>query len=397
MRRRSPLVFIFITVLVDMLGYGMVVPLLPFFVEAQTGGGLAVGLISALYALMQFIAAPTIGALSDRYGRRPILLACLLGTACAYLVLGLADSLAMIAVAVALDGITGGTNATAQAYIVDSTTAEQRARGLGIVGAAFGLGLMLGPALGGLLSGYGLWLPAFGAAAVAVLNIIFGLLVLPESLPAERRSRGPLQVNPFAQFAILRAERHLRGLLLTIVLLNLAFAGLQSNFPLFSLTQFGWDARSNGLFFAFVGVCAVLTQGVLLGMLQPKIGEQRLALGGLALMALALLLVALVSQAWLLYPLVSLIALGSGLAIPALTALISAQVSDERQGELMGGIQSLLSITLIGGPLLAGALFDGLGPSVPYLVGGLLVALAWAVAAHQLGRHLHFSTKKAPS
>ncbi|NJM07683.1 GTP cyclohydrolase II [Candidatus Gracilibacteria bacterium] len=344
-----------------------------------------VGLISALYALMQFIAAPTIGSLSDRFGRRPVLLLCLAGTACAYIVLGLADSLLLIALAVALDGITGGTNATAQAYIADVTTPEQRARGLGIVGAAFGLGLMLGPALGGLLSGYGLWLPAFGAATVAVINIGFGLLVLPESLPLEHRSRGPLNVNPFIQFVALQSGRYLRGMLLAIFLLNLAFAGLQSNFPLFSMEQFDWDARDNGLFFAFVGVCAVVTQGLLLGVLQPRIGERRLALFGLALMALALLLVALVPQAWLLYPLVGLIALGSGLAIPALTALVSGQVGEQRQGALMGGLQSLLSVTLIVGPVLAGLIFDGLGPPVPYLLGGLLVALAWISAAIATG------------
>jgi MFS family permease len=378
-----------------MLGYGMVVPLLPFFVEAQAGSGLIVGLISSLYALMQFLAAPAIGSLSDRFGRRPVLLGCLFGTACAYVVLGLADSLALIALAVALDGITGGTNATAQAYIADATTPEQRARGLGIVGAAFGLGLMLGPALGGLLSGYGLWLPAFSAAAIAFLNIGFGLLVLPESLPAERRNRGQLRLNPFGQFAHLRGARMMRGLLLAIFLLNMAFAGLQSNFPLFSLTRFGWDARDNGLFFAFVGVCAVLTQGTLLGRLQPRLGETRLALGGLAIMALALLLVAIASQGWLLYPLVGLIALGSGLAIPALTALVSGQVHESHQGAVMGGLQSLLSLTLIAGPALAGALFDGMSPTAPYLVGSLLVALAWVVVARYLGSHALFSPKKA--
>ena len=168
-----------------MLGYGIMLPLLPFYVQAQSGGAAIAGALSSLYASAQLFAGPVLGALSDRYGRRPVLLVCLLGTSFGYLMLGLADSLPLIFLAVLIDGLTGGNLTTAYAYIADVTTTENRARGMGMVGAAFGLGLMAGPALGGLLSPYGLYVPAFTASAIALSNVIFGYFVLPESLPLE--------------------------------------------------------------------------------------------------------------------------------------------------------------------------------------------------------------------
>ena len=179
---------IFITVFVDLLSYGIIIPLLPFYVQSQDGGAAVVGSLGSLYAVMQLFSGPALGALSDRHGRRPVLLGCLLGTSIAYLILGLAGSLQMIFLAIMLDGITGGNLTTAYAYIADSTSAKERSRGMGLVGAAFGLGIMVGPALGGLLSRYGLAVPAFVASGIALANVIFGWLFLPESLPPERRT-----------------------------------------------------------------------------------------------------------------------------------------------------------------------------------------------------------------
>jgi MFS family permease len=275
---------------------------------------------------------------------------------------------------------------TAQAYIADSTPPDERARGLGLVGAAFGLGLMLGPALGGLLSVYGLRAPAFIAAGLALANVIYALAALPESLPVERRSIQP--IRPLAvvrQIAGAVTMSSVRPLLLTIFLLNLAFAGLQSNFPLFSSDRFGWGPAQNGAFFAFVGACAVLTQGFLIGQLQPRLGETPLALGGLAIMAIGLALVAVAGQGWQLYVLVGCMALGSGLAIPSLTSLVSRRAGDARQGAVMGGMQAMLSLTLVLGPALAGLLYDRVGPGVPYLSGGLLSGAALVVAWRGLG------------
>ena len=385
--------FLFVTVFVDMIGYGIVIPLLPFYAQQYASGAVLIGLLGSLYAAMQFFGGPFLGGLSDRAGRRPVLLLCLFGTSFAYLLLGLADTLLLLVVAVALAGVAGGTLATAQAYIADSTSPEDRARGLGLIGAAFGLGLIAGPVLGGLLSLFSLGAPAFAASVLALGNVAFGFFVLPESLPLMRRTSTPiLRLNPISQLGGVLRMGNIRALLLAVFLVNLSFAGLLTNFPLFSNVRFGWDATANAFFFAFVGVCAVLTQGVLLGRLQPRFGEKRLLLGGLALMALDLGLVALVPYGPLLYPVVGILALGTGLAIPSLTALISHRVSGREQGKIMGGQQAILSLTLILGPVISGLAFDHLGVPAPYWIGGLLAVLALLVTAtaslpEHLGHH----------
>ena len=382
MWRGSSLAFLFVTVFVDMIGYGIVIPLLPFYVQQYAPGAVLMGLLGSLYAAMQFFSGPFLGGLSDRAGRRPVLLLCLFGTSLAYLLLGLADSLLLLITAVILAGGASGTLATAQAYIADSTEPTDRARGLGLIGAAFGLGLISGPILGGLLSLFSLSAPAFAASMLALANVAFGFLILPESLPITRRTSTPiLYLNPFTQLSSMLSMVSIRALLLAVFLLNLSFAGLLTNFPLFSNVRFGWDATANAFFFAFVGACAVLTQGVLLGKLQPRFGEVQLLLGGLALMALNLCLIALVPSDTLLYPVVGILAIGTGLAIPALTALISRRVSKLEQGKVMGGQQAILSLTLLIGPLISGLAFDHLGVPAPYWIGGLLAALALLVAA----------------
>lgn len=380
--RRSPLLFIFITVFIDLLGYGIILPLIPFYVQGQSGGATVVGTLGSLYSLMQLLSGPVIGALSDRYGRRPVLLICLFGTSLGYLMLGLADSLIVIYLAVMIDGITGGNLSTAYAYIADVTTTQDRSKGMGMVGAAFGLGLMAGPALGGLLSQYGLGVPAFTASAIALSNVLFGMLVLPESLPPERRS-GVLSLrglNSLTQLAGLFRLAHIRLLLAAMFTLNLAFSGLQTNFPLYSQARFGWGTTQNGIFFAYVGVCAVFIQGVLFRWVQPRLGEVRLAVGGLALMSLGLALLAMAPTGWTLYPFVGVVALGSGISIPSLTGLVSGRVSPSAQGRLMGGTQALLSLTFIIGPTLAGLSFEYLYVTAPYWLGSLLAAVALLVA-----------------
>lgn len=385
--RRSPLLVILITVFIDLLGYGMLVPLLPFFAQRLAGGAVAAGLLGSVYAGLQLFSGPVLGALSDRYGRRPVLLGCLLGTSAAYLLTGLADSLLWLFLAIAVDGITGGNLTTAYAYITDVTQPEERARGLSLVGAAFGLGLMAGPALGGLLSGYGLSVPAFSAAGLALANVIFGYFVLPESLPSDRRTHAPAQalLNPFTQLIALARRPALRGLLAAIFVLNLAFAGLQNNFPLYSQARFNWTSTQTGVFYAFVGVCAVLIQGVVYGqVLLPRFGEKRLAGAGLLLMALGLAGLALAPVDWALYPAVAVVALGSGSSIPSLTSLVSGRLDASEQGRLMGGTQTLLSLTMILGPALAGLAFERVAAAAPYWLGAALSLAALAVAVTAL-------------
>jgi MFS family permease len=376
------LLFIFITIFVDMLGYGIMLPLLPFYVQAQDGGAAIAGALSSLYASTQLFAGPILGALSDRYGRRPVLLICLFGTSLGYLMLGLADTLPLIFLAVFIDGLTGANLTTAYAYIADVTTSENRARGMGMVGAAFGLGLMAGPALGGLLSRYGLFVPAFTASAIALSNVIFGYFVLPESLPPEKREIKPVSemFKWTKHFAGLFKQVNIQKLLIAMFLLNLAFAGLQSNFPLYSNFRFHWTPTQNSFFYLYVGVCAVFIQGFLFGKLQPRFGEKRLTIFGLTLMAIGLAGMALAPAAWMLYPAVTIVALGTGTSIPSLTALVSLRVSDSEQGRLMGGTQTLLSLTNIFGPMLAGISFEVIAFSAPYWLGSVFSLMALGIA-----------------
>ncbi len=368
--------FIFITIFVDMLGYGIVVPLLPLYVERQMPGGTIVGLLTALYALAQAIGGPFLSGLSDRFGRRPLLLGCLAGTCLAYLLLGLADTLVLVALALLLDGATGGNLSIAQAYIADTAPPEARAARFGLVSVAFGVGLMVGPALSSMLSLAGLSVPAYAAAALAAANLGFGLLVLPESLPPERRSRTPLlALNPL-QILLRALHGPARPILLTLLLVNLAFAGLQSLFPIFSRARFAWEASTNALFYAFVGGCAVATQAILLPRLVRHFGERRLAAGGIVLLAGGMLLIAGAPVAWLLFPLAALLAVGTNLSIPCLSSMLSARSAGEAQGQAMAGLQIILNLALIGGPLSAGIAYDRISPAAPFLLGAL-----WAIAA----------------
>lgn len=371
-----------------MLGYGIMLPLLPFYVQAHAYAGSAAiaGALSSLYASTQLFAGPVLGALSDRYGRRPVLLICLLGTSLGYLMLGLADSLPLIFLAVFIDGLTGANLTTAYAYIADVTTSENRARGMGMVGAAFGLGLMAGPALGGLLSRYGLYVPAFTASAIALSNVIFGYFVLPESLPPEKREIKSLSqiFNWGKQFTSLLKQVNIQKFLVALFLLNLAFAGLQSNFPLYSNFRFQWTPAQNSFFYLYVGVCAVFIQGFLFGKLQPRFGERKLTLFGLTCMSIGLAIMAYAPASWILFPAVTIVALGTGTSIPSLTALVSLRVSESGQGRLMGGTQTLLALTNIFGPIIAGVSFEFIAFFAPYLFGSLFAVFALGVAFSSL-------------
>lgn len=360
----------------------MVTLLIPLIVKEQGGTASLAGALSAFYAFIQFFSGPIIGMLSDRFGRKPVLLMCMLGTAFAFLMLGTASGLIWVMVAVMLDGLTGGNLTTAYAYIADITTAQNRARGMGMVGAAFGLGMMIGPALSGTLSQYAMQLPVLFAAGLALCNVIFGWLFLPESLsPALRISRMSWHsLNPFRQLFNINHLGQIRALLVAMLLLNLAFSGLQTNFPLYAQARFRWSAYQVGVFFAFVGICAVFVQGILIHWLHRHIHESRLALIGILLMCAGLLCVAFIQIDVWLYPIVGLAALGSGVGIPSLSSLTSTRVNPSQQGQLMGVVQSLLSIALILGPLISGIVFDQIGNGAPYAIGALMAFVAFVAA-----------------
>ena len=397
-RRTSPLFILFVVVFLDLLGYGTIIPLLPFYVQRLGGDAVVVGALGSLYALMQLLSGPILGAMGDHYGRRPILLGSILGTAFAYLLLAMATEPAFLFIAIMLDGITGGNLSTAYAYIADVTEPEQRARGMGLVGAAFGLGLMLGPAMGGLLSAFGLSVPAFAAFALASANVLLVWFGLKESLPQEKRTRilRWRSLNWVSQLTMLARMKTVRILLVAMFLLNLAFAGLQTNFPLFSQARFDWTTTQTGIFFAFVGVCAVVIQGFLLGKIQPRFGDKRLALSGLLMMAFALALVAIAPAGWMMYPLVALGALGSGTSIPTLTGLVSQRVAADEQGRLMGGTQVVLNLAAIAGPTLAGVAFERVAIGAPYALGAIFAALAFACAWYGLRKFKAAATIRPP-
>jgi MFS transporter, DHA1 family, tetracycline resistance protein len=393
MKKASPLFLIFLVIFIDLLTMGMVLPALPYYakiVEESSvpwlaeNRALVVGALGAAYALMAFIFTPILGGLSDRHGRRPILLMSLLGTSISFALLGLANGmgsfgvevvLAMLLVSRLLDGITGGNISTAQAYIADITPPEERARGLGMIGAAFGLGFMLGPAIGGLLTTYvSLEAPAIAAAVLSLLNVAFGYFGLPESLPAEKRSAdAPGSSSLFAQLGSVVANPALRPLLVGYLLLNFAFAGLQSNFAVFTDVQFGFSAGDNAWVFALIGLVAVIMQGFLIRKLVPLYGEAKLAVAGFALMSGAFLFTAFAPAGWVLFPAMALLAAGSGLATPSISSLISRRVTPQEQGRTLGSVQALNSLMMVIGPLYAGFIFEAVSPNAPYTTGSLFV------------------------
>ncbi|MGA2479413.1 MAG: MFS transporter [Spirochaetia bacterium] len=389
-RVRPPrLAFILVTIFVDMTGFSMVVPLLPLYVQRHAGGAILAGALGSLYAVMQVIGAPLIGSLADRHGRRRILVLCLLGSFAAYLLLGFANSLAAIAIAVALSGLMGGSFATAQAYIADGAGSAERTRWLGLAGAAVGLGIAAGPLIGGFLGARGLSVPAFAASGLALSNALFGLLFVRDfSTPVRgvpghaapgrtAPGRVALKFNPFAGvFDVLRLPGP-RALLLTLAALNLSFIGLPTTFALFSRARFGWTPAANGPFFAFVGACAVLAQGFLLGRIAPRVGEMRLALIGTIAAAAMFPLVAITPVGWLLYPIVGVIAVATGLAIPSLMSLLTHRAPPGGIGRAMGAVQSVLSACMIMGPALAGTAHQAFGPPAPYWMGALFATAAF--------------------
>ena len=380
---RPRLAFILVTIFLDMAGFGMVAPLLPLYVQRHAGGALVAGALGSVYAVMQVFSAPVIGSFADRHGRRLVLVVCLLGSFCAYLGLAFAGSLTALFAAVAFGGLMGGSYATAQAYIADGAAPSDRTRWMGLAGAAVGLGVAAGPLLGGLLGARGLRIPAFAASGVALGNALFGLVAIRDfhkhNEPAAGRQN--LRVNPVRAIIDVFGRPQLRPFLLTLAALNISFSGLPSTFPLFSQSRFGWTPSDNGLFFTFIGACAVLTQGLLVGRVAPRVGEARLALVGAVMALVAFPLAAMARAGWMLYPLLGVIAVGTGLAIPSLMSLMVRSAPESGVGRVMGGVQSVLSACMIAGPGLAGAAHQALGPPAPYWLGGCFALAAFLILA----------------
>src|SRR5712691_3039689 len=360
---------LFLIVFVDLVGFGLIIPLLPFYGERFAASPQQVTILLAVYSLMAMIAAPLWGRLSDRIGRRPVLMASMIAAALAYLWLGLASSLWMLFAARAFAGAWAGNIAAAQAYIADVTPPERRARGMGVIGAAFGLGFIIGPALGGIVAGNelataDLETPGLIAAGLSLIAFLGVVLLLPESRPASERgqpSRGRI-----AALCNALGRPVLSRLLVVFFLVILAFAGMESTFALWAMRQFGWGPAQVGYALTFVGLLSAIMQGGLIGILARRFGEERLMLGGLALIALGLIVLPFARDLPLLLVALSGLALGMGGVQPSLNSLISRRAGVEEQGEIMGVAQAVGSLSRVLGPLIAGSLFGALGRGSPF-------------------------------
>lgn len=379
---KKALSLIFVIVVLDLMGAGILIPVIPYIVREYRTDAATVGWLSTSFSIAQFLASPVLGVLSDRYGRRPVLLLSILGTAFGYFLFGLGGSLTVLFIARIIDGATGGNISTAQSYIADITPPEDRAKSFGLIGAAFGLGFIAGPALGGLLSHISLQAPAYAAGVLALATCIAGYFVLPESLPTDQRRVHPFtaaDINPF-ELVVTGLRRHgLRALMAAIFFINLAFSGLQSNFAVFTMVRFHLGPSDNAILFAFLGVLAAFFQGYLIRRMIPRFGENRLATWGLAISSLGFFLVSGSTLVWMLYAAIAVIALGNSFAVPSLTGLVSKQVSAREQGFFLGVTQSVAAFTRVIGPLWAGFSFDWWGPPSPYWTGALFI-LAGVVA-----------------
>lgn len=366
-QRRSPLVIIFITVLIDLIGFGIVIPVLPLYAERFGASPLVIGLLLASYSATQCLFAPLLGKLSDRVGRRPVLLLSLIGTSMGFLLMGLAQTLWLLFTARIIDGMTGGNISTAQAYIADVTSPQQRSRGMGLIGAAFGLGFIIGPAIGGLLSRVSPAAPFFFAAALAAGNALALYWLLPESVPLEQRVRPRHPVAPRPLFSTAN-ERRLIPVFATYFCTTVAFSLLTATYPLFTQRRFGYDATHNGYIFACLGIVSALIQGGLLGWLLKISSDKMLAIAGTILLMLSLLMLPMSQNVTSLLLMTAGVAIGHGLIAAPLNGLASKRASAELQGRVLGFMQSIASAARIAGPVVGGWLlhYDATALTAPF-------------------------------
>jgi DHA1 family tetracycline resistance protein-like MFS transporter len=365
--RDASVAFILVTLLLDTLGIGVIIPVLPRLVASFLGGDLAVasryyGVFIAAYAAMQFVFAPILGGLSDRFGRRTVILSSLMGAALDYLLLALAPDLAWLFVGRIIAGITGASFSAATAYIADVTPPERRAQSFGLVGAAFGLGFIIGPALGGLLGGVHLRLPFLVSAGLNLLNFFYGVFVLPESLPREHRRAFSLRrANPLSSFVNLGRHPIILGLTGTLVCNYLAQQILQSIWALHTEARFGWSEIDVGVSLTVVGLMSALVQGGLIRLVMPRLRERRALILGLLINVASYVGFGAATRGWMMYAILFPSSL-AGLAGPAAQALISREIGPSEQGEVQGSLTSLGSVTAIFGPLLGTNLFAHFSP-----------------------------------
>ncbi len=377
--------FILVTVLIDVIGIGIIIPIMPSLYQELSGGSISEAsqysaYLVFIYAIMQFIFSPIIGGLSDQYGRRPVLLLSLFGLGLDFIFLALAPSIGWLFIGRIISGIFGASFTTANAYIADVTEPEKRAQSFGMLGAAFGLGFIIGPSLGGILGEMGSRLPFWVAAGLAFINWLYGYFILPESLlPENRRKFNIKRANPIGSLINLKKHPYILALVLSLFLVNVSNFATQGTWSFYTIEKFNWSKLEVGLSLGFVGLMVAIVQGGLIRLIIPKLGQEKSLFLGLAINSIGLLGFAFASSSWMMYAIMVPFAIG-GLAGPAFQGIISNQVQKNEQGELQGGLTSLMSIAaIVGQPLMLG-LFrvftkeNGIAylPGAPFIMGSIL-------------------------
>ena len=397
--RSAAIGFIFITLLIDVTGIGLIIPVVPGLIEQLIHGSISdasrySGWLAFAYAIMQFLFAPLLGNLSDKYGRRPVLLLSLLGLGIDYIFLAMAPSIGWLFVGRIIAGFAGASFTTATAYIADISTPQNRAQNFGMVGAAFGLGFILGPVIGGLLGEYGVRVPFIVAACLSLVNCLYGYFVLPESLAIEnRREFQWKRANPIGSLKQLQKYPAVGGLILSFFLIYLASNAVQSTWSFFGIKQFNWTPKIIGLSLGLVGLLVGAVQGGLIRIVNPWLGNKKSVYAGLALYAIGLFLFSIATQSWMMFLFLVPYCLG-GICGPALQSIISGQVPANEQGELQGGLTSVMSLTNIIGPILMTSLFSYFTkPAAPFhfagaafFLGGIFMTISLWLAYRTL-RH----------
>jgi DHA1 family tetracycline resistance protein-like MFS transporter len=398
--RKAAIGFIFITLMIDVTGLGLIIPVFPALIQNLIDGDVSEaskygGWLTFSYAIMQFFFAPVLGALSDKFGRRPVLLISLFGFAVDYLFLSFAPTIGWLFAGRAIAGIMGASFTTATAYIADISTHENRAQNFGMIGAAFGLGFIIGPLIGGLLGTFGPRVPFMVAAGLSFLNCLYGYFVLPESLsPEHRREFSWKRANPVGSLKQLLKYPKLGGLISSLFLIYIAAHAVQSNWSYFTIEKFNWDEKMIGISLGVVGLLVGIVQGGLIRIINPKLGNEKSVYIGLLFYAAGLLLFAFASQSWMMFAFLIPYCLG-GICGPALQSIISGNVPPNEQGELQGALTSLISLTsIIGPPLMTGLFAYFTKPGTPvhfsgvaFFVGSLLMLLSAFIAYKTLRSH----------
>ena len=402
--RKAALGFIFVTILIDVTGWGLIIPVIPDLIKELvhddiSGAARWSGWLTLVYAGMQFICAPIIGNLSDRYGRRKVLLFSLFGFGIDYIVVAFAPSIWWLFIGRLVAGITGASITTAMAYIADISSPQDRAKNFGLVGVAFGAGFVLGPAIGGLLGEWGSRVPFMFAAGLAFLNWLYGYFVLPESLALEHRRKFEWKrANPMGSLMQFKKYQGILGLVVSLALVYIAAHAVQSTWNFFTIERFAWSKKMIGLSLAAVGVLVGLVQGGLIRYVNPRLGNEKSIYTGLVFYSLGLFLFAFATESWMMFAFLIPYCLG-GIAGPALQAVITNHVPPNEQGELQGGLTSVMSITTIVGPLVMTNLFSFFTrktapvhfSGAPFLLGAVLMLSSAIIAYLVLKKEKHLA------